>query len=586
MRHFALERVALLSLLGVFGTACSSDTAKAPGSIGEDAGAGGSGGTGGSSAVAGSKGSGGAARGGAGNGGVSAGGGTGGIGNGTGGGTPAGGADGGAGSPVDASSAGGAKEDGSTPDGSTIGDAGPPRSWAETFGAHGVLAVKSAVDAQGDVFVVGHFNGAIDFSSAGTPASCKLTGVAEDPSAPAGHSQDAFTVKLDPSGKCLWARVFAGHDNQEAYRIAIDSGGDAVVTGYFVNTTDFGGGAKILTSAGGEDVFVARLDGSDGHTVWVRRFGDAADQIGYGIGVDVNGNVHIAGDVAGTIDLAATSDTPVRPLTSAGGTDVFVADLDFATGDHIWSNIYGDAKEQHLRDLVRAANDLLIIGEFEQSIDFSGGVKALTSNGMKDVFAASLDRFNGNTVWSRSFGGLENDTGDGIATDSGQCFLNGTFRGTIDFGPGGGGQLDSAGEADLFTAALLSSDGSTRWAHRYGGDLGEEAGSVALDPVTGNVYTTGWFQHDINFGTGTMTSAGGEDWFLAELSKANGAGIASSRGGDATFQLGLGLATGNGFVVASGYYTGSIDFKNVPGGPKNTLTSPEGVTMFVAKFLK
>ena len=80
----------------------------------------------------------------------------------------------------------------------------------------------------------------------------------------------------------------------------MDSTGNVLVTGSFHGTVDFGGG--LLPSGGGADVFIAKLDAGGGH-LWSRRAGNAQDQNGTSIAADPSGNAFVAGDVFGTVDF-------------------------------------------------------------------------------------------------------------------------------------------------------------------------------------------------------------------------------------------------------------------------------------------
>ena len=91
-----------------------------------------------------------------------------------------------------------------------------------------------------------------------------------------------------------------------------------VVCGLFTGQVDFGGGP--IASAGGWDTFVTKVAVNGGY-LWSKRFGDTQDQSCQAVAADPSSNVLITGDVAGTIDFGGGK------LTSAGGTDVFIAKL-------------------------------------------------------------------------------------------------------------------------------------------------------------------------------------------------------------------------------------------------------------------
>jgi hypothetical protein len=120
--------------------------------------------------------------------------------------------------------------------------------------------------------------------------------------------------------------VFGGAGTDWGFSIAVDSSGNVYTTGYFQGTVDFdpGAGTSNLTSAGGADVFVSKLD-SSGALVWAKSFGGASADRGQSIAVDSSGNVYTIGYFAGTVDFDPGTGT--SNLTSAGSGDVFVLKL-------------------------------------------------------------------------------------------------------------------------------------------------------------------------------------------------------------------------------------------------------------------
>lgn len=68
------------------------------------------------------------------------------------------------------------------------------------------------------------------------------------------------------SGRCVRAVTFGGAEDDEARGIAVAADGDWIVAGSFRATVDFdpGTGTTSVTSAGEEDLFVARLSAADG----------------------------------------------------------------------------------------------------------------------------------------------------------------------------------------------------------------------------------------------------------------------------------------------------------------------------------
>jgi len=122
----------------------------------------------------------------------------------------------------------------------------------------------------------------------------------------------------------MWSRSLGG----QGISIAIDQSANMLVTGIFVGTVDFGGGA--LTAAGTDDTFLVKYSSSGAH-VWSKRFGSSDiyhSEGPSGVAVDANNNVALVGTVTMGTDFGCGA--------LFGTTDAFVAKLS-ASGDCLWS---------------------------------------------------------------------------------------------------------------------------------------------------------------------------------------------------------------------------------------------------------
>lgn len=158
--------------------------------------------------------------------------------------------------------------------------------WSRRFGGTGSdIARDIAVDNNGNLLVTGSFNSTINFGGG------DLTSVG---------SNDLFVVKLNPDGAHIWSQGFGGVNADNAQAVAVDNNGNVLLTGFFAGTTNFGGGD--LTSAGSNDVFVVKL-GPNGKHLWSQRFGGVSSDVGMGIAVDSNGVVVLSGFFTGTTNF-------------------------------------------------------------------------------------------------------------------------------------------------------------------------------------------------------------------------------------------------------------------------------------------
>jgi hypothetical protein len=299
--------------------------------------------------------------------------------------------------------------------------------------------------------------------------------------------------------------------------------------------------------------------------LWTKRFGSTGIDCGRNLTNDASGNFFATGPFEGSVDFGGGS------LTSAGDWDIFLARYD-GEGNHLWSKRFGGTGMEYGKSLDNDAfGNIFVTGYFEDSVDFGGGV--LTSLGVGDIFLIKYDG-TGNHLWSKSFGGAGADYGFNLATAiSGNVFVIGSFAGIVDFG---GGLLTSAGGRDIFLAGYAANDDHL-WSKRFGSSGYDSGFGLVIDP-SGNIFVTGNFEGGVDFGGGTLTSAGSYDIFLARYNS-NGNHLWSKRFGGVGVDFGRSLAvdaTGNAFLT--GDFEGSADFG---GGP---LTSAGGSDFFLAWY--
>lgn len=374
--------------------------------------------------------------------------------------------------------------------------------------------------------------------------------------------QDVYLAKFDSSGNHIWSRRFGDAVAQFARTVVIDGSGNVILTGSFNGSVNFGGTS--LVSAGGLDIFVVKFD-TNGGLVWSKRFGDANTQTGNDVALDSAGNLIATGAFSGSVDFGGGM------LASAGQSDIYLVKFD-VNGNHVWSKRFGDASVQTGSGLaVDGSGNVVATGSFNGTLDFGGA--AMTSAGGSDIFLVKFDP-GGGFVWNKRFGDATNQTGNDVAVDSaGNSTITGSFFGSVDFGAGA---LVGGGQQDVYLAHF-SSAGMHLWSRAFGGSSDDFGNAVAVN-ASGNCILTGSFQGSVNFGGGPLTGAGGADVYVARYGP-NGTNLSSSAYGDATTQSGSSIAlSGAGDALVAGDFQGNID---LGGGP---LTSAGGYDVLLAKF--
>lgn len=360
----------------------------------------------------------------------------------------------------------------------------------------------------------------------------------------------------------IGAKRAGGTGDDRVQAIAVDSQGNQYITGVFQSTADFG--ATSLTSSGGYDIFVAKLN-SDGTWLWAKRAGGTGYDGGWDIAVDSAGNSYITGRFAGIADFGQfTLENTIDICT-------YVAKLD-TNGNWLWATQTGshdDDNEASSLALDSQAN-VYIVGCFWVSVHF--GTILFTANGMGDIFIAKLST-DGNWLSATQYGGNGWDSGACVSVDSADhVYVTGYINQTVVFGAT---SLSSNGADDIFVLELDNS-GALQWVKQAGGGNADLAWDIKTDSAA-NVFITGFFRGTASFGTHQLTSAGGKDAWIAKLD-GNGNWLWVLRAGGTGDDEAYGVEIDSSDdVYMIGYFQNAVDFGTT------TLTSNGGLDVFIAK---
>src|SRR5204863_1173594 len=134
---------------------------------------------------------------------------------------------------------------------------------------------------------------------------------------------DAFVTKLDPAGALVYSTYLGGTGDEAGHAIAVDSAGNAYVTGTTTSADFPTVGPFQPTLRGGGDAFVAKLDPNGASLVYSTYIGGEADDFGFGIALDAAGNAYVSGSTA---SATFPNNSALICLGSRrGATDAFVA---------------------------------------------------------------------------------------------------------------------------------------------------------------------------------------------------------------------------------------------------------------------
>ena len=346
---------------------------------------------------------------------------------------------------------------------------------AYSSGADKYNRVRTTVS--GHSYEVGSFAGTVTLDGSGA------VGGTQNLTATGGL--DGILTRHRKDGRLEWACKFGSTGNDEALGLATDKFNYAYVSGYFSGTmtiTPQTGAASTLTSAGGTDMFVAKIH-PDGHIVYAFKMGASGNDRAEGVDVAPDLRVYVAGSFVGTTAVGGISGT-VIPLTSRGNSDAFLAKFT-DIGTLYWAIQAGGTGNDFGYG---AAADITgggyLMGSYEGTATFSSSLPGTTPInktvvGGSDGFVLGVS-ITGQLNWVASMGGSTNENVRDLAPDprgTGVVAVGG-FSSSATFGSLG--SLTATGFYDAF-AVRLSNAGAFQWAQKAGGFGQDQAWGVRLD---------------------------------------------------------------------------------------------------------
>lgn len=420
--------------------------------------------------------------------------------------------------------------------------------WAQSRAA---ASVDVCMDPFGNSFTAGQIVGTVtlgsySFTSAG--------------------AQDIVVAKYSPSGNLLWAQQFGGSQSDYSNEIQFDGNGGIWVTGQFSGSLT--AGSFTLTSTGGTDAFLVKLNASNGQIVFAEKLGGSGNDVGVALDADGSGKIYVAGTYTGNANFGSTS------LSGWGGMDVFILQLNTA-GVVQWSQTIAGTSTETLWTMAADASGNVYIGGFSTSastqfgsatvslastnhfiakfdntgtyiwsalaqfngeiyglsIDAAGsvyftgnfdtqimlGAITLTNSGPNDDILLVKINNAGAYCWARNFGSTSSDQGyDLKCSPNGDLFLTGSFEASFSFGS----TIVNAGSVQQSYVAKLDSAGNTNWVVQTTGTTLNYANAIAQNNA-GDIYIVGVAGGPVTFGNQTVTVAGGNGFLVKLADNAN-----------------------------------------------------------------
>lgn len=284
--------------------------------------------------------------------------------------------------------------------------AGPP-SWTHRLATPDEdKIIATSAGPGGTVYATGYF------VTSATIDTTKLTGTG---------GRDAMLLRFNTATGVLdLATQFGGAGRNEGGAVAWQ-GSDTFLAGLFDGVMPTGAGS--LTSAGGLDAFVTKLD-NNGKIAWIKSFGGTGDDYSPSLGVDGNGDIYIAGTFQAQITFGAVK------LTSAGSDDVYLVKLRGSDGAVLWATSIGSAGSDNILGIAVAPDGRVVVsGNAGGVLNIGGG-----NQGGLDAFIACYEGA-AQLRWQRVIGTPGDDRGWGVTFGSdGMIYATLTVAGVVDLG--------------------------------------------------------------------------------------------------------------------------------------------------------
>jgi Beta-propeller repeat len=395
---------------------------------------------------------------------------------------------------------------------------------------------------------------------------------------------DGFVSKINAAGTAVvYSTVFGGTGAESLAAIAVDSAGNAYVTG-FTQSTNFPTANAIQAIYGGsQDAFVTKINAAGSALVYSTYLGGSNSEVGAGIDVDGAGNAYTTGNTQSTNFPTANA----LQATSTGG-DAYVTKINAAGSAFVYSTYLGGSNGDSGSSLkVDGAGNVYLTGT-TGSTDFPAvnpiqGTNAGPTSFPQDAFVTKINAAGTALVYSTYLGGIGFDNGLSIAIDPvGNAYVTGTTH-SNNFPVANAIQpakASTGNNRDAFVTKINAAGSAFVYSTYLGGATDQIGYAIAAD-ASGNAYVTGETSSASGFplvNAIQCTRKGPQDAFITKLDPAGSTFLYSTYLGGSDYDAATAVAldaSHNAYIAGATY---SNDFPTV-----NPIQSASGQT-FVTKL--
>lgn len=304
-------------------------------------------------------------------------------------------------------------------------------SWIKTYGGTNYDFANAVVQLSGGEYIVAGTTRSVDGDLSGSRVG-----------------YDAWLTKLDASGNKVWMQVYGENNDDYATSLVATSDGGFLMTGFtFVSDQNY--------------AWVLKTDGN-GNKQWQKTLSTSTDAKPFSILATNDNNFLISGYTS-----------------NQGNRDGWITKID-ASGNHIWTKTFGGTAEDQFTSALKLSDGSIVLSGFSKS----GNGDLAANSGNSDGWILKIDA-SGNKLWSRNFGGSDEDVLNGaiVMSDGGIVLAGNTLSRNGDI------PLNKGGSEEWLIK--LDASGNKQWVKTYGG-ANEEYITSIVNTHDGGFITMGY----------------------------------------------------------------------------------------------
>jgi hypothetical protein len=332
-----------------------------------------------------------------------------------------------------------------------------------------------------------------------------------------GGKIDAFLLKIGAQGGLIYSTFLGGFEDDHALGLAVDSDGNAVVSGATRSTNFWSlGGLRPVFMGGLTDGWVFKMK-PEGLIAWATYLGGNGNDSANAVALDPAGDIYVTGDTT-SLNFPATAGAMRTVLFRPGSPDAFVTKIKGDGTAFGYSTYLGGTNNDTGIGIAADGQGNAYITGNTDSVDFPVVNPLQGPPGNGDVFVTKLNPAGSAPVYSTFLAGSGLDRAADIKIDGlGNAYVYGSTA-SDNFPASSALQSVRIGGQDLFVAKINAAGTARDWATYLGGASDDAAARMAID-ANANLYLTGsTTSTDFPSVQATQVSiAGAQDAFLTKI---------------------------------------------------------------------